>query len=649
MSFQEVISRQAMTGVNHSGTDSFAAVVERRITRRDALRRLGVSMPLLALTPRLLADAASPATPAFGSNSPGSLGFRPIGLSQADEVVVPQGYTAQVVVSWGDPLTTAAPAFDLAAQSPAAAVGQFGFNNDYLGYFPLPAFAVASSNHGVLAVNHEYSDPRMMFPGYQSGQPTAEQVAIEIASHGMSFLELRRHRTRWQHDPAGPRNRRVTGETPCEITGPAAGHPWLRTAADPTGRHVLGTINNCAGGKTPWGTVLSCEENFNQYFAHAAAAGPDHPQTRIHARYGVSEGPTPRRWENFHDRFDIAKEPNEVFRFGWVVEIDPYDPTFVPRKRTALGRFKHEGATTMVTKDGRVAVYSGDDERFDYVYKFVSHGRYDPANRAANRDLLDHGTLYAARFNDDGTGEWLPLVQGRGPLTAANGFDSQAAVLINTRGAADARGATRMDRPEDIEANPANGKVYAVMTNNNLRGTGQGRDPGVDAANPRAENAWGHVIEFTEHGDDYAAEKFAWEIFIRCGDPHEAAHNTYFAGYDPSRCSPIGAPDNLAFDPAGHCWISTDGLQATLAGNDGVFVAPTAGNERGYLRQFLSGPVDSEICGPEFTPDGQTLFVAIQHPGEGGTLDAPTSRWPAGLARPSVIAITRDGGGAIGT
>jgi len=325
-----------------------------------------------------------------------------------------------------------------------------------------------------------------------------------------------------------------------------------------------------------------------------------------------------------------------------VVEVDSYRPGSAPKKRTALGRFKHEGATVALARDGRVAVYSGDDEAFEYIYNFVSARRFDPAARDANFDLLDEGTLHVARFHDDGTGVWLPLVFGQEPLTPANGIASQADVCINTRGAADLIGATKMDRPEDIETNPVNGKVYCVLTNNTRRTRDQ-----VDRANPRADNRHGHIIEVTEDRDDPAALTFRWEIFLLCGDPANPADDAYFAGIDPGRASPLSCPDNITFDGEGNLWIATDGQRRTLGKNDGIFAVPVDGPERGFVRQFLSGPGGAEICGPEFTPDFTTLFCAIQHPGSGGTLDAPVSPWPDGEQppRPSVIAIRRAGPG----
>jgi secreted PhoX family phosphatase len=641
MSFQDQITAQAMSGTNETPNDTLQAVMERRVSRREMLRNTLAGIPSLVLTTSILGSAAENSAATQFATRPAGLTFNPISLTKEDDIIVPEGYAYQVILRWGDAILPGASDLDMNHQNGTTQAQQFGYNCDFVGYFPLPLYPSKNPNRAILTVNHEYTDPMLMFPGYVVGQPTKDQVDAELAAHGMSFVEVRNQggTDGWAYVMDSKLNRRITGETLCEITGPAAGHPLLKTSEDSTGKWVRGTLNNCAGGKTPWGTVLTCEENFNQYFANRNSLPTGDVKT-AHTRYGLPAGATSRRWENVYPRFDLALEPNEPFRFGWVVEIDPYDPASIPKKRTALGRFKHEGATTIFAKDGRVVVYSGDDERFDYIYKFVSAGRYNPTNRAANFSLLDHGTLYVAKFNDDGTGEWLPLVHGFGPLTAANGFLDQGDVLINTRRAADLIGATKMDRPEDIEANPRTGKVYSLMTNNTARTLAQ-----VDAANPRANNIWGHVIEQTEAGGDNGATTFTWEIFIKCGDPSAPGHDTYFAGYDQSQVSPISAPDNLVFDGNGDCWIATDGLQNGLVGNDGVFAVPVEGPERGYLRQFMSSPIEAEICGPEFNPDYTTLFVAIQHPGEGSRSTNPAdllSTWPDGdVPKPSVVAIIK--------
>lgn len=427
---------------------------------------------------------------------------------------------------------------------------------------------------------------------------------------------------------------RITATTPLEITGPAASIALLQSAEDPTGMRVIGTLSNCAGGTTPWGTALTGEESFQQYSRNISALAEDDPARIAHQRYGLGEEEElDRRWEEFYPRFDLAQEPNESFRFRWVVEIDPDDPTSTPKKRAALGRNKPEGATSAIAPGGQVAFYSGDDERFEYAYKFVTAGTFNPDDRAANLDLLDEGILYVARFNDDGTDEWMPLVYGEGPLTEANGFASQGEVLAMTRLAADLLGATKMDRPEDFETNPLTGKVYLACTNNSRRTIDQ-----IDLANPRPNKFAGHLIEITETDNDHAATRFDWEISIFAGNPEESG--AWYGGHE--GVSPFAAPDNITFDRLGNIWIATDGLPDNLPGNDGLFVAATEGEERGLSRQFFSTVPGAECSGSTFTPDNSALFVSVQHPGEEGSLEEPRSLWPDGevAPRPSVVLIT---------
>jgi secreted PhoX family phosphatase len=569
-------------------------------------------------------------------------GFASLAHSREDALLVPPGYAHDVVSRWGDPVLPGAPRFDPQAQTPAGQALQFGYNCDFLAFLPLPRFS-GRSDGGLLVVNHEYTNCELMFPGWNGSLETKsrDMVDVELAAHGLTVIEIRRDAAgRWHRVSDSPYSRRVTGETVIAISGPAAGHAWLRTSYDPAGTRVRGTLNNCAGGVTPWGTVLTGEENVNFYFRGTAAAASIRA---LHARYGVRDE---YGWGRYHDRFDLTREPREPLRFGWVVEVDPYDPNALPIKRTALGRFKHEAATVVVAPGGQAVVYSGDDERFEYLYKFVSTGRYQ--RDGDNRRLLDDGTLYVARFNDDGSGEWLPLVFGMGPLTEAHGFQSQAEVLINARGAADLLGATKMDRPEDVEASPQTGKVYAVMTNNASRIAGQ-----VDRANPRAPNRFGHIIEISEAGGDHAATRCRWDIFIAAGNPADPAHLASYQGRSDGAW--FATPDNIAFDARGRLWVATDGQAGAIGANDGLYMVETEGSGRGLARQFLSGPVGSEICGPVFTPDNRTLFVSVQHPGEaqGATFANPASRWPDGRPdmppRPSVVAIYRPDGATIGS
>jgi secreted PhoX family phosphatase len=607
---------------------TFADVLAVRLRRRDLLRGAAAGL------------ATAACAPVIGNGPRGERvgdGFIPVASSRSDDLVVPAGYRAQVLLRWGDPLFPGAPDFDPRAQSAERQQQQFGYDNDFIGYLPLPRGS-RSSSRGLLGVNHENARSALMWPGWDGKTVTAEMVAVEIAAHGFTVVEVRRRGREWTVVRESPYNRRITGATPTRLSGPAAGHPLLRTAGDPTGRTVLGTLNNCAGGVTPWGTFLTGEENIWLYFAGKVEELADPAVRALHQRYALGR---PRyRWAAHQPRFDLRREPNEPNRFGWVVEIDPYDPRSTPVKHTALGRMAHEGATVILSRDGRPVVYMGDDARFEYLYKFVADRAYDPGDRAGALRLLESGTLYAARFEDDGTGRWLPLVFGREPLGPAQGFHSQAEVLVNTRGAADLVGATRMDRPEDVEPNPVTGKVYAVMTGNERRTARE-----VNRANPRAGVKFGHIIEILEEGGDHAATSFRWEMFILAGDPANPAHGADYQKR--TDVHPFAMPDNIAFDDLGRMWVATDGVDETLGPNDGVWVVDTEGPARGRARQFLSGPVGAEICGPAFTPDYRTFFVAIQHPGLGerSTFERPDSRFPDYREdmppRPSVLAIYR--------
>jgi secreted PhoX family phosphatase len=650
--------------------ETMAEILNRRFSRRGLVAAGSASVVValdaratLAQTPEASPvdyPVASPvASPVAGEST---LAFEGLTLQTGDATVVPEGYTAVPFLRWGDPLFTDSPAFDPAAQSAASQALQFGYNCDYIGWISLP-LGSDSADHGLLVVNHEYTNPELMFAGYLTpnpeynaadeespeflANPTQEIVDTELEAHGLSIVEVQRGADgTWSVVLDSGYNRRITATTPMVLTGPVAGAELAKTTEDPTGTEVIGTLNNCAGGTTPWGTVVSGEENFNQYFANFDALAETDPVKAIHDRFGLPESASERLWETFYPRFDLAQEPNEPIRFGWAVEIDPFDPASTPKKRTALGRAKHEGHTSTVAPSGHVAIYSGDDERFEYAYKFVTAGTYDAANREANLDLLDEGTLYVARFNDDGTGEWLPLVHGEGGLDEAAGFASQADILINPRAAADILGATKMDRPEDFETNPVNQKVYLVCTNNTNRAVEDNQ--GVDAANPRAENSSGHIIEITETDNDHASTTFTWDIFLLAGDPED--ESTYFAGFPKDRVSPIASPDNITFDLQGNIWISTDGLPNSLDGNDGLFATPVEGSERGYLRQFFSSVTGAEVSGPVFNTDNTALFTAIQHPGEGGSVEEPITLWPdgEGVTRPTVVLITRNDGGPIG-
>ncbi|MFN3944135.1 MAG: PhoX family protein [Allosphingosinicella sp.] len=631
----------------HAGSaPTIGDLIARRWDRRGALKGLLGAGVIAGLAPQLSACAGLGEARA----SAGGARFAELGRGIDTDHHVAPGHRADVLIRWGDPLFPGMGPFDPMRQSAADQARRFGYNNDFVGLVPLPPRA-RGEQRALLCVNHEYTSAGMMFPGAAGRALTAGECEIEQAAHGGTVVEIARAPGgRWRYLQDSRYNRRITASTPMELTGPAAGSPRLATAADPAARRVLGTLNNCAGGITPWGTWLMAEENFNGYFTGAAAG----PEAANHRRYGVGEGGRP--WGRFDPRFDLARTPNEPNRFGWVVEVDPADPASAPKKRTALGRFKHEGAESVVNRDGRVVVYMGDDQRFDYVYKFVTADAFDPRDPARNRDLLDNGTLYVARFDADGTLAWLPLVHGRGPLVAANGFASQADVVIEARRAADLLGATPMDRPEDVEPDPRTGRVYVMLTNNARRTADQ-----VDAANPRAANAFGHIVEIVEPDGDFAAERARWDILVKCGDP-EVARVGAMWGPGTSRDGWFAYPDNVAVDSEGRLWVSTDGPEEGMGCANGVWTVEAEGPRRGRSTLFYRGPTGAEICGPRFFPDGATFFAAVQHPGEDGenypphgrpsTFADPSTRWPDFTPdippRPSVVAIRRDDGGRIG-
>jgi hypothetical protein len=550
----------------------------------------------------------------------------PIAPSSEDVLRVPPEYEAKVLYRWGDPVGVASrmPEFRMDASNSAEEQAlQAGMHHDGMHYFPLQGSA-----HGLLAMNHEYLDEGLLFT---DGQKTwsAEKVAKAQNAVGVSVIEVRLEQNQWQVVRPSKYARRITARTSCRVSGPAAGHALMRTAADPSGSSVLGTYNGCAHGWTPWGTYLTCEENWHYQFVNRGTI------TSEQARYRISGRGRAYRWEEYDERFDAARHPNEPNRFGWVVEIDPYDPSSTPVKRTALGRIKHEGAACSIGADGRLAFYMGDDEAFEYIYKFVTARPFDPSVRENNRNLLDEGVLYAARFNADGTGDWLPLT---GP--------DLGAVRVNTRQAADAAGATKCDRPEWIMPHPVTREVYAALTNSFERKS-------ADAANPRAPNPFGHILHWREEGNDVTATRFRWDVFVLAGPE----------GKSTIKGDAFACPDGLWFDAMGTLWVQTDvspaglgkGEFAPLGNNQVLAVDP----DSGVFRRFLTGPRGCEITGFHTTPDNRTAFVNIQHPGEApGDRSNPenpraVSNWPDyapdGRPRSSTVVVRRRDGGPIGT
>jgi uncharacterized protein len=577
------------------------------------------------------------------------LGFEPVPVYQGDELLVARGYTARPFLPAGTPICPPYPPYlEGGRNSGADQESQVGHHHDGMHFFPLGEDEDASA-HGLLCLNHEYIDVWKLHPNgptvVDETRTVPDEVRKEVAAHGVSVVEIRRGPDREWEVVRGPYNRRITAETPMEIRGPVRGSDLVKTLHSQDGTRARGTLNNCAHGVTPWNTYLTCEENWAFYFANRG----DNP--REHARYGIRRTAGRYGWATIQDidayaRFDASEKgasPIEDYRnepntMGWIVEIDPFDPESTPQKRTALGRFAHEGCVAGPAVDGRpLTLYMGDDAMDEYIYKFVTARLYEAAT--ATGELLDEGTLYAARFDPDGTGEWIPLCTDTESFV--DGF-SVAEVLIHTRLAADRVGPTKMDRPEDFEPSPATGKVYCALTNNSAREPGQADEP-----NPRGPNKYGHILEIIEDGADSGATTFTWNVPLVCGNPED--EDTYYAGYDKSKVMPISAPDNVAFDKQGNLWIATDGQPGSLGTNDALHVMPVEGRFRGELKTFATVPVEAETCGPFITQDGKTVFLAPQHPGENGTFEAPTSVWPDGdFPRPSVACIWHKGGRAVG-
>ncbi|UKO96153.1 PhoX family protein [Nostoc sp. UHCC 0870] len=640
------------------------------------------------------------------------------GVLEKDLVSVPEGYTAKVLLAWGDPIMPGAPDWlPDASQNAAAQAMQVGMHHDGMHYFPLSrgnvvgrtvssqarslrGFLNQSINSGLLCVNHEYTQENILH-GSEGLTPnvTIEKVRKSQAAHGVAVIEISNNGNEWTYNRNSPYGRRITSNTEMRVSGPAAGNALMKSKEfniTPTGFSEIGTndgftaygtVNNCAHGYTPWGTYLTCEENWNGYFGNlgeAIVSTSGIEDSEILAgqnRYGLSANGFGYRWHEVDPRFNNRTNPLEPHLFGWVVEIDPYDPQSKPVKRTALGRFKHESAQVVVDDNNRVAFYQGDDERNEYIYKFVCAQPYNPGNRAANRDLLDSGILYVAKFNDNGTGQWIPLVYGQNGLTPENGFNSQAEVLIKTRQAGDRVGATMMDRPEWVAVRPRIGgykeiEVYCTLTNNTRRGTanppivnqidgstnaGSAR-PAVDAANPRPDNRYGHIIRWREDGRSVAATTFKWDIFVEAGDKTRPEDNLK----GNTKGDDFSSPDGLWFDDFGRLWIQTDqagdGLGSTIngvpelinIGSNGMFCADPNTKQ---VRRFLTSPTDCEVTGVITTPDGKAMFINIQHPGDSGTTSNPTqtSNWPysqgyglPGRPRSATVVITRNDGGVIG-
>lgn len=634
---------------NTSENEHFQSVVERAHSRRGFLKSgIGLSAALFLAGP-MGVYAKNTKDTRNGGAAP-LLGFEAIPVSTDDTLKIAAGYTASVFAPWGTPLFTDASAWKGDGSDDAAAQArQVGDNHDGIHFFAINR----SSTEGLLVINHEYTTVSkgnyVWLFGVDGTQPwTADKTAKAMNAHGISVIHVIRNSAgKWEIKLDSEYNRRITASTEMELTGPAAGHDLLKTSADPSGTRVLGTLNNCGNGWTPWNTYLTCEENFNTYFG---TMSNEDSRNAAQKRYGVAAKNTNYGWEKYVDRFDYVKEPNESNRFGWIVEIDPFDPSSAPKKRTALGRFKHENAAYALTADKHIVIYMGDDQIDDYIYKFVSEGTYKEGND--NSSLLDSGKLYVAKFKngtagDDfmGTGEWIVLDKTENAILAADSsFSNQAEVLINTRLAADAVGATKMDRPEWVSVHPGSGEVYVTLTNNSKR-------TAPDAANPRAANLYGQIVRWREAGGDAAATTFDWDIFVLAGNPakYTDRNDLQSGSANITADNMFNSPDGLGFDQSGRLWIQTDGKYSNVdeyegQGNNQMLCADPVSKE---IRRFLVGPKESEVTGITFTPDSKTMFINIQHPGEQGN-----SNWPDGgssLPRSATVIITKDDGGVIGS
>lgn len=552
--------------------------------------------------------------------------FEPVSANQEDTITLPDGYTWHVVASWGDPLWSSGNAFDPDSRGTAKSQAlAFGDNNDGMSCF-------AVGNRVVLAVNNEYTNRTIIWGNRASERyENEDDVRKGMNAHGVTVMEIRRGAQGWEVVKDSSLNRRITPDTPMDITGPGRGHDLLKTREDPQAVLALGTFNNCGNGRTPWGTYLTCEENFHIYFH--SPSNPDWTPSDVLSRYGFKASDDRYGWATVAERFDLALEPNEPNRCGYIVEIDPASPGSRPRKHTAMGRFKHENCEMVVASDGHIVAYMGDDARGEHLYKFVSSKTYRTGMDNPS-SLLEEGTLYAARFDENGSGTWLALTSD------TTGMDTTE-IYIHTRQAATAVGATTMDRPEWVSANPKANEVYCCLTNNKNRGTSS--QP-VNAVNPRPNNQYGQIVRWVPAQGNHASQTFTWDLFVMAGNP--AVYQDAYSGS--SQITPdnmFNSPDGLAFDSQGRLWIQTDGNYSNAGdfagmGNNQMLLADA---KTSAIRRFLVGPKECEVTGITWSPDRKTMFVGIQHPGE---RNPGTCHFPNGgmsIPRSSVIAIEKAG------
>jgi len=609
--------------------NDFDRVLEIALTRRGLLKSV------LAVGSVATLGSFAALTPEEAAAAADRFAFTPIDANTLDTITVPQGYSSQIVVRWGDPLWTSGAEFDHGTRGDASSQEtSFGDNIDGMEVF-------AHGDKTLLVVNNEYTNRKIIWGNREEGKAASDDDILKgKMAHGLTVAEIAQDDSgAWAIVKDSPYNRRVTPDTPMEMTGPAAGHALLKTSADPAGTTPHGTYNNCGNGMTPWGTYLACEENFNGYFS---AASEEHKVSAELKRYGVSANDWGYGWAKIDPRFDVSVNPNEPNRHGYIVEIDPRDPESAPKKRSALGRFKHENAEVVVNSDGRIVVYMGDDERGEFLYRYVSNGFYAPG--AETDSLLEDGKLYVAKFHDTGAGEWLELT----PESA--GMASMAEVCIHSRIAASAVGATTMDRPEWVAANPKAPEVYCALTNNKNRGIKPNAGGDLTPAggpNPRDENLYGQIVRWKPNGGDHTNNGFAWDLYVMAGNPK--IHSDAYGGSDNvSEANMFNSPDGIKFDSNGILWIQTDGNYTNIEefeghGNNQMLAGDPS---TGEIRRFLVGPNECEVTGLTWSPDKRTMFIGIQHPGEKGN-----SHWPEGgesVPRSAVIAVTRDDGGIVG-
>ncbi|XAH23235.1 PhoX family phosphatase [Xylophilus sp. GW821-FHT01B05] len=715
-------------GHNPSANPSFDALIASRMSRRGLLRAgFGTAGTALLGSVSLSACGGSD-----GDNVPDNLtlGFNPVAKSLADAVVVPAGYTASVLYRLGDPIASGVADYRNDGTDPAASYDRrAGDHHDGMSYFGIgngDRWESTSAGRGLLAMNHEAITPSYLHPtgqttsgsGNAQVRTVAEEVQREFFLHGVSVIEVSKSGSAWAYNRSSRFNRRVHTLTPMTLSGPAAGSAAMATKYSAQGTATRGTVNNCANGTTPWGTYLTCEENWAGYFRRIAAtddANRSAKEKAAFARYGVAGAGrelwatvTPDTTDDQYGRWNAevrgasaaADYRNGPNTYGWVVEIDPFNPSAAPKKRTALGRMGHEGACLGPVAAGKPLVwYMGDDSRNEYIYKFVSTQNWDPADAsrglAAGDKYMDSGRLYVARFNADGSGTWLELKLGVNGITASNAayaFADAADVLINARLAADAAGATKMDRPEWTAVNPKTGDVYVTLTNTNAASR---PISATDAANPRfyndpkgaaktaqLGNPNGHIVRFADANRDPAATSFTWDVYL-FGARSTASADINLSGLGAD--NDFSSPDGLWFSQAapGLLWLQTDdgaytdvtncmmlaavpgkvgdGAARTITnvGTDGATrqQATRVGTAPGTtLRRFLVGPKECELTGIAESGDGRALFVNIQHPGEDTKPDYGNpasfgSHWPdGGSARPrsATLVITRNDGGRIG-